>query len=37
MEGDSRLAVMIKNENYDTYDAREFIDHLAAWQYEEPK
>jgi len=28
---------MIKNENYDTYDARDFIDHLAAWQYEEPK
>jgi len=28
---------MIKNANYDTYDVQELIDHLAAWQYEEPK
>jgi hypothetical protein len=37
LEGDSRRALMIKNENYDAYDVRELIDHLAAWQYEEPK
>jgi hypothetical protein len=37
IEGASRRAVMIKNENYDMYDVRELIDHLAAWQYVEPK
>jgi hypothetical protein len=37
IEGDSRRAVMIKNENYDGSDVRELIDHLASWQYEEPK
>ncbi len=35
--GDSHRAVMIKNENYDMYDVRDLVDHLAAWQYEEPK
>jgi hypothetical protein len=33
----SRRAVMIKDENYDMSDVRQLIDHLAAWQYEEPK
>jgi len=28
---------MIKDENYDMSDVRQLIDHLAAWQYEEPK
>jgi hypothetical protein len=37
LEGDSRRAVMIKGEDYDMSDARQLIDHLAAWQYEEPK